>query len=182
MAGWRRINNLVHRYLGYACVGFTLVYAVSGAALNHAHQFNPDYLVKTRTLAAAPPARGVSLDYFRRLGEKAGINGRIKGIIPAGDKRWRVVFDGATVVVDPAAGRMVVREKRPRPLLRPLNFLHLNQPRAAWTLCADLYCISLVVLAVTGLMVRPGAFRGAAGLVLLAGILVPLVFLWFYYR
>ncbi len=182
VSGWRRINNIIHRYLGYACVGLTLVYAVSGIALNHAHNFNPDYAVKVRSMPVETPGRGVSLDYFRGLGEKAGLTGRIKGIIPAGDRIWRVVFDGATVTVDLGGKKMEIREKRPRPILRPLNFLHLNQPRAAWTLCADLYCLSLVLLAVTGLLVRPGAARGASGLVLLAGILVPLAFLWFYYR
>lgn len=179
--GFRRINNLVHRYLGYGCVGLTLVYAVSGMALNHAHQFNPDYVVRSRSMAIEAPERGVSLDYFRGLGEKAGIGGRIKGIIPAGEGSWRVVFDGATVIADTVHGRMEIREKRPRPVLRPLNFLHLNQPRAAWTVCADLYCLALVLLAVTGLFARPGAFRGAAGIAVLAGALVPLLFLWFYY-
>lgn len=58
MSAWRHYNNLVHRYLGYASAGPTLVYAVSGLVLNHGHQINPDFKVHKRhiPLPVAPPA------------------------------------------------------------------------------------------------------------------------------
>jgi hypothetical protein len=40
---WRRVNNVLHRDLGYLLVGLTLVYAVSGVAVNHVGDFNPSY-------------------------------------------------------------------------------------------------------------------------------------------
>ena len=42
----RRWNNLLHRDIGYLCVGMTLIYAISGIVLNHfkAGDFqHPDY-------------------------------------------------------------------------------------------------------------------------------------------
>ncbi len=186
MRGWRHYNNLVHRYLGYACVGMTLVYAVSGVALNHSRRINPDYMVRVRRLALplAPPAAGVSLAYFRDLGDRAGISGNLKGIIPGDGRRYRLVFSGVTLAVDLEAKTLEIREKRPRPLLRRLNFLHLNQPRALWTFFADTYCVALVLLAMTGVMVRGGSrgIMGPGGMVLALGMLLPFFFIWLYYR
>ena len=45
---WRRWNNVFHRDLGYLCVGLTLVYAVSGVAVNHVDAWNPSYEITHR--------------------------------------------------------------------------------------------------------------------------------------
>jgi len=186
MSAWRYYNNLLHRYLGYACVGLTLVYAISGLILNHAHQLNPDFRIATRhaSLPLPPPAGGVSIDYFRALADRAGIKGRLKGIVPGDKGEYRLIFDGATVLADLAAKRLEIKEKRPRPFLRPMNFLHLNQARGGWTICADIYCAALLILAISGMMVRGGAkgIFGPGGMVIVLGLLVPFWFLWLYYR
>lgn len=65
-----------------------------------------------------------------------------------------------------------------RPFLRDANFLHLNQPRKAWTWIADGYALLLRFLAVSGLFI----LKGNTGLVgrgkwfLLAGLVLPLVY------
>ena len=43
---WRRWNNVLHRDLGYLCVALTVVYAVSGIAVNHIHDWNPNYKIE----------------------------------------------------------------------------------------------------------------------------------------
>ena len=40
---WRRWNNVLHRDLGYFCVALTVIYAISGVAVNHIHHWNPNY-------------------------------------------------------------------------------------------------------------------------------------------
>ena len=37
-----------------------------------------------------------------------------------------------------------------------MNQLHLNTPKGIWTIVADLYAISLIVLALTGMFVLKG--------------------------
>ena len=51
---WRRVNNVLHRDLGYLLVGLTLVYAVSGVAVNHVGDFNPSYSTVQEDLTFAP--------------------------------------------------------------------------------------------------------------------------------
>ena len=43
MGGLRKVCRFVHRELGYFAVGLTLVYAISGLAVNHVHHWNPSY-------------------------------------------------------------------------------------------------------------------------------------------
>ena len=40
---WRRWNNILHRDIGYLAVGLTVVYAISGVAVNHRADWNPSY-------------------------------------------------------------------------------------------------------------------------------------------
>ena len=51
---WRKWNNILHRDLGYLCVGLTLVYVVSGVAVNHVADWNPNYSIEQRTANVGP--------------------------------------------------------------------------------------------------------------------------------
>ena len=42
---WRYWNNVLHRDLGYLVVALTIIYAVSGIAVNHVHDWNPNYSI-----------------------------------------------------------------------------------------------------------------------------------------
>ncbi len=43
---WRRWNYVLHRDIGFLCIGLTLLYAISGVAVNHIAQWNPSYRVE----------------------------------------------------------------------------------------------------------------------------------------
>ena len=43
---WRRWNNLLHRDVGFLCIGLTLLYVISGVAVNHIKEWNPSYSVE----------------------------------------------------------------------------------------------------------------------------------------
>jgi len=40
---WNKWNRIIHRDFGYLCVGLTIIYAVSGIAVNHVDTWNPNY-------------------------------------------------------------------------------------------------------------------------------------------
>ena len=42
---WRKWNNILHRDIGYLAVGMSIIYALSGIALNHLVDWNPSYEV-----------------------------------------------------------------------------------------------------------------------------------------
>ena len=43
---WRRWNNIIHRDLGYLCFGLTIIYVISGVAVNHIHDWNHTYKIE----------------------------------------------------------------------------------------------------------------------------------------
>ena len=51
---WRRLNNVLHRDIGYLAVGLTIVYGVSGIAVNHVRDWNPSYRVDKVALTIEP--------------------------------------------------------------------------------------------------------------------------------
>jgi len=99
-----------------------------------------------------------------------------------GPNTLRIFLKDNTIDVNLASGEVVQEIVKTRLLVYEMNFLHLNHPKKVWTYNADLYAISLAVLAITGLFVLKGkqgiTVRGAW--LTLAGIVLPLVFLWLY--
>ena len=178
-AGWRRWNRVVHRDLGYLCVGLTLAYAVSGVALNHIHQWNPNYRVERRQVTFAPSAPD---DLDRLTHEALAAVGEIRpptSRFEPAPGQVQVFVEGDTLRIDGVRG--VVEQERAveRPVLYPLNSLHLNRLKGSWTWAGDVYAVALAALAVSGALIprgRTGLTRRGAWLTAL-GILVPLLFL-----
>ena len=76
---WRRWNNIIDRDLGYLCFGLTIIYAVSGLAVNHIHEWNPNYSIETvRSSIGSGDSRAVSdgelvAEILERLGENSPV-------------------------------------------------------------------------------------------------------------
>lgn len=183
-AVWRRWNNILHRDLGYVCAGLTLVYVVSGVAVNHVADWNPNFKVETRS-ANVGSLTGVDLtdqSAMARVLERAAVPGEIRGSFRPDPETVRIFSDDGTVTVDLASGAAEVELVSERRVLRAVNFLHLNHPKKLWTWAADIYAVALGVLAVTGLFVLKGkkGITGRGAWLTGAGVVVPVFFLWLY--
>lgn len=182
----RRWNVALHRDLGYLCAGLTLVYAISGVAVNHTADWNPNYRVRTDTVPlgpAAPDGVDVSPAFVARVLEHVGVDGPTRGTFRPDPGSLEIFLEGGTVTVDFVAGTATVEEVRDRAGLRQANFLHLNHPKKLWTWFADLYAVALALLAVTGLFVLRGrnGITGRGAWLTAAGVAVPALFLLLYF-
>ena len=66
---------------------------------------------------------------------------------------------------------------RKRPVLSSLNRLHYN-PSRWWTVFSDVFLAGLIVIVLpAGDDARPEGLRGRGGVELIAGILIPLLFI-----
>jgi hypothetical protein len=181
---WRRWNNAIHRDFGYLCAGLTLIYAVSGVAVNHVADWNPNYRIERgvhQVAPVAPPAPG----------DRAAVRAILESLDLPTDFRTTFQRDSATIriflkdgVVDlePATGRATVELVQHRALLYTANALHLNSPKQLWTWVADLYAGALALLAITGLFVLKGkkGITGRGAWLTAIGVAVPAVFIWLY--
>jgi len=175
---WRRWNSALHRDLGYLCVALTLVYAVSGIALNHIHDWNPSYGVVREERRFEPVPVSDRDAMVAQLVERLGLPGPPKDAFRPRPETVEMFYDGWSVEADAAAGKAIVERVRERFLLFDANRLHLNRPRGLWTWIADLYAALLVLLAVTGMFVLKGrtGLAGRGKWLVLAGAAVPVLF------
>lgn len=178
---WRRWNSLLHRDIGFLCIGLTLAYAVSGVAVNHIAQWNPSYRVE-RVETNIGPIAGNPTDAItiRTILARLEERGKLENSYRPDPDHLQLFVEGRSILVTLASGHVVHDRAVARLGLREMNFLHLNHPKKAWTWIADLYAAALAFLAISGLLMlrRPGLRRGL--LLTGTGILVPLLFLCLY--
>lgn len=182
---WRKWNNIVHRDLGYLCFGLTIIYVISGVAVNHIDIWNPSYTIERvesrlqKPLPAGPAGPETIAAILAELGE----TGQYKNSFRPDPRTIQIFTEGNTLTIDLPSGQVLQEKVSPRPVLRQLNFLHLNHPKKLWSWFADLYAICLGILAITGLFVLKGkkGLTGRGAWLTIAGIVLPVFFLWLYY-
>lgn len=178
---WRKFLRAMHRDIGYFGVGLTLVYAVSGIAVNHIADWDPSFdnfsqsaqvdtakLVGTDTQIVANALAALAIDGFP------------DDVFRVSHSRIDAIFAEHTVHIQTDTGVVIDEGRRARPILRDINWLHLNRGKEAWTLFADLYAGMLILLALSGLLLN----RGKRGIMswrivyLVAGFAIPIGYLW----
>lgn len=170
--GWVRA---IHRDLGYLAVGLTLVYALSGLAVNHVSDWDPSFKSYERNVQMGGPIAGDDEQIAKTVLAKLGITDKPRSIDRISDDRVELSFDKKTIHVDPQTGAVHEEGQTARPGLRLANWLHLNRGKKAWTYFADAYAAGLLLLAVSGLFMIPGkkGIIGRGAIFLLIGIALP---------
>ncbi len=173
---------MIHRDLGYVCVGLTLVYAVSGVAVNHVRDWNPNYQITRDTIPVPDVSRAsaASPDFAERIVARLGLGTEVRGTFRVDSATLDVFLEDATVRVALDQSMATIERVRERRFLRAVNLLHLNEPRGLWTLTADLFAVALILLAATGLFMMKGKYgiTGRGAWLTGAGVLIPLLFLF----
>jgi uncharacterized protein len=174
---WRGWLRAVHRDIGYLAVGLTVIYAISGLAINHIQDWDPNFTSFTREHKIAPiPADVPDEEAFARVRAALGL-GVPRDTFRAGDE-LHLTYDGREVVVFGDTGQVTDQGQSPRFFLRVANWLHYNRGKAAWTYIADGYAVLLLYLAISGLFMIKGKLGLKwRGLVLVGlGAAVPLAY------
>lgn len=176
-----RLNNAVHRDLGYFLAGTAVLYALSGLALNHVNDWNPNFIVKRQEVRVTSPgeAGGVTRQWINEILDPLGEQSAYRSHDFPTPSKLKIYLDDGSVSVDLAAGRGLYESVRRRPLFYRINCLHLN-PKKAWLVFSDFFAVSLLVVCVTGLFVHKGrkGITGRGALITAAGVIIPLVFLY----
>lgn len=176
---WRKLVIAVHRDVGYLVAGLTVAYAVSGIAVNHVADWNPNYIIRTTEHRVGSVPEGPAKEMAARVLDRLAVDAEPTSVVRMGPGELRIFLEGRTLRVLLPDGRVLDETVRKRPLLYPLNFLHLNHGKGLWTVIADLYAVALLVLALTGIFIVPGrkGLGGRGRRLLLAGIALPVIYL-----
>ena len=165
----------IHRDAGYFGVGLTLVYALSGLAVNHIADWDPSFrqIASTHQLGPLPSDAEAS---SKRVLAALGVKEAPREVYAAADDAVDIVFDRRTLHVTPSTGKVVEEGQSPRLFLRAANWLHLNRGKKAWTFVADTYAVILLYLAISGLFMIPGrkGLLGRGALIAGLGAAIPI--------
>jgi uncharacterized protein len=174
---WRPWLRALHRDAGYFAVGLTFIYALSGLAVNHIADWDPNFHQIERLHELGGPLAGGDEQVKRTVLAKLAIDQTPREVYRSAEQ-LEIVFDQRTLHVDTTSGRVVEEGQDPRFFLRLANWLHLNRGKKAWTIVADGYAVFLLFLASSGLFMIPGrkGLLGRGAVIALGGALLPALY------
>ncbi len=182
---WRKWFRVVHRDFGYLFFGLTLVYSISGIALNHLDDWNSNYIIIRKEITVEDLSRitrGMSKAEARALLEPYGQEDAYKNHYFPQENQMKIFLKGGSVIINLETGNGLLERVTRRPFFREMNWLHYN-PVISWTWVSDVFAGALIVLAITGLFLVRGAkgITGRGAWLTILGIVLPVVFLLIFF-
>jgi len=174
---WRCWAIVLHRDLGYFFTGVIVLYAISGIAVNHADDWNPNFIIDRREITLDLPRERseITADHVLAGLSPLGETENYRSFDFPSSEKIKIYLRNGDVVANVRDGRGCHETIRRRPLLHHLNMLHLN-PEKWWKAFSDLFAVGLVLIALTGLLVARGrqGFLGRGKWLFGAGLVIPL--------
>jgi len=169
-----------HRDIGYFLSGLIIIYCISGIALNHINDFNPDFIIRRDTVKIEP-------NYITGLKDEDKYTKKIVEIISSKVneekiKLWdrptssqiKIYYDNASLHIYLNYSYGVYEKVSKRPIIYETNLLHRNSVRG-WKWVSDIFGILLIILTLTGLFILKGKYglSGRGKWLLLSGLVPP---------
>lgn len=178
---WRKWNRAIHRDFGYLFFGMVIIYSLSGIAINHIKDWNPNYIVTSKEIQVDIPEVMDKNEVLNILEEHNLRRAYKKHYFPNEDYMKVFLKDGIASI-NMVTGEGLIELTRKRVVFKEMNYLHYN-PIVWWTWFSDIFAGALIFLAISGLFILKGkkgiAGRGAWMTVL--GIIIPIIFLILFY-
>jgi hypothetical protein len=172
-----------HRDLGYFFSSLIIIYCISGIALNHVNDWNPDFIIHKETVHLKRSYRrneidaGKVLEFSRLVSEE---NYKVYDF-PT-NNQVKIYFENATFHVNLESGVGEYERLVKRHLFYEVNVLHRNSLKG-WKWISDIFSIMLIAISITGLFILKGKYglRRRGVWIVLAGFLLPVIALLFFY-
>lgn len=184
MKGLRKWSRILHRDIGYFFIGTTLIYGISGIALNHMSDWNPNYSVVVKHFTTdidLTKSSNIKLNILKLLDAIDNSRNYKKHYYPRDNQLKIFLKGGSSVVVNTSNGKIRAEYLKKRPVFYESNYLHYN-PNRLWTWFSDAFAAALILFAITSFFMVKGkhGITGRGGIYTILGIIIPLVFLWYY--
>lgn len=182
MAKWnikriRKLNVATHRDLGYFFSVLILIYCISGIALNHVDDWNPDFILTKQTVKIdkSYKASELSDQQIEDFGKLVGEGSYKVYDFPTKDQ-VKIYYKDASLHVYLADKKAVYEHVAKRPLFYESNVLHRNSLEG-WKWASDIFAVCLIVINVTGLFIMKGkhGISGRGKWFIAAGLLPPVI-------
>jgi len=178
----RKWSRILHRDIGFFFVGASIIYGLSGIALNHLKDWNPNYVVVIRQLSTNMEINKNNADeQVANLLQEWAIADVFKTYFFPDENHLKLYLqNNTTVLLDLSTGQAIMETLKRRPVFYHVNFLHYN-PNKWWTWFSDIFAGALILFAITSLFMVRGkkGIAGRGGFYVILGIIIPLLILFF---
>ncbi|HAN17091.1 MAG: hypothetical protein A2X13_05385 [Bacteroidetes bacterium GWC2_33_15] len=181
----RKLNRDLHRDLGYIFFAMTVIYGLSGIALNHIDDWNPNYVIRNKEVSvniSTLNLKTLSRENVIPLLNEIAPGEKYKNHYFPEEGILKIFIKDGNIQIDTRTGQGILETSKRRPIFHQVNYLHYN-PKKWWTIFSDIFAGSLILLAVTGLFVLKGknGITGRGAWLTSLGIIIPILFLLLYY-
>ncbi len=180
---FRKWNRILHRDVGYFFFGLTIIYCISGIALNHKKDWNPNYNItyKEFTINENINKESINKDWVIALLKKQNEENNYKKHFFPDNQTLKIFINNGSVSIDLESKEAYIEKMTKRPFFFQINFLHYN-PGKWWTWFSDIFCIGMIIIAVSGLFIiaksKNSLSRRGIWFVI-AGLVIPILALIF---
>jgi len=180
----RKWSRILHRDIGYFFIGTTIIYSLSGIALNHMSDWNPNYTVEINdfntaiNLEKTPTVKNNILTLLDAIDHRKNYK---QHYYPNAETVKIFLKGGSSIVVSTKTGKGRAEYLKKRAVFYESNYLHYN-PNRIWTWFSDIFAGALILFAITSFFMVKGkkGIIGMGGVYTILGILLPILFLIFY--
>lgn len=173
----RRISIAVHRDLGYFFTGLIVIYCLSGIALNHIEEWNPDFIIDKKTIrfSGSYEVKKINDEQVKGFSSLVG-EGQYKIYdYPTADQ-LKIYYENATLHLNFSTREAVYEKISRRPVFYQFDILHKNGIKG-WRYVADIFAAILIIISISGLLILKGkkGLTGRGNWLLIAGLFPPIV-------
>jgi len=184
MKALRKWSRILHRDIGYFFIFTSLIYGISGIALNHMSDWNPNYSVELKHFTTNLDLGNTSFvktNILKLLDNIDDSDNYKKHYYPNKSQLKIFLKGGSSIIVNVENGNGTAEYLKRRLVFYESNFLHYN-PNRIWTWFSDAFAAALILFSITSLFMVKGkkGIIGRGGIYLVLGIIIPIVFLMFY--
>lgn len=182
MAKWdikkiRRLNVATHRDLGYFFSTLILIYCISGIALNHVDDWNPDFILHKKTVALPKTfaKEDINAEQIKEFGKLVGESDYKVFDFPTSNQ-VKIYYKDASLHVYLDKKEAIYEQVSKRHVFYQSNVLHRNSLKG-WKWASDIFAVLLIVINITGLFILKGkhGITGRGKWLIAAGFLPPVV-------
>lgn len=173
----RRLNIVTHRDLGYFFSSLIVVYCLSGIALNHINDWNPDFIITKDTVQisgsyAKTTVTERDIEKFSALVNEDSY----KVVDFPTDDQVKIYFSDASLHIYFNEGIGMYERVSRRPVFYQSNILHRNNVKG-WRWASDIFAFMLIAINITGIFVLKGkhGILGRGKWLIAAGALPPVI-------
>lgn len=179
----RKWSRILHRDIGFFFIGMSIIYGLSGIALNHMKDWNPNYHVSIKEFVT-------ELDLKKSPGVKENVLQLVDAVDRKENYKKHYYPDNKTIKIFLAGGSSIIANTETgegyaeflskRAVFYQVNYLHYN-PNRWWMWFSDIFSGALIFFALTSFFMVRGkkGVWGTGGIYTLAGIIIPILYLIF---